>query len=212
MWCLLTLSCLTRIKAIRYEQTLPQNLRLGSFLIQYFFSFKATTARLECAATALLCLLRSWPGLLHLTAGRRSPAPHLNTCQAPCRGPLASLLDTLYLPSYQARRAILDLLYRSLNIQVSARQCWSSFTEECFQVHDWTDEFDVAIKAADLQTFHQDAHRLLPPLLQHVQQTRARVGQGEKILMTSFPCDVMSDFSDLIDQVIFVFAALLRAF
>ena len=149
MSCLPTLSCLTRIKAIRYELALPQYLGLGKSLIQYLFPFKVTTARLECAATALLCLLRSWPGLLHLTAGRRSPAPHLNTCQAPCRGPLTSLLDTLYLPSYQARRAILDLLYRSLNIQVSARQCWSKFSEECFQVHDWTDEFDVAIKAAD---------------------------------------------------------------
>ena len=88
--------------------------------------YKVTAARLECAATALLCLLRSWPGLLHLTAGRRSPDPHLNSCRSPDRGPLASLIDTLYLPSYQARRAILDLLYRSLNIQVSFRQLWES--------------------------------------------------------------------------------------
>ena len=80
-----------------------------------------TSARLECAATALLSLLRSWPGLLHLTSDQLSSRP------------LQSLINTLYLPSYQARTSILDLLYKSLNIDVP----------------EWTDEFEVAMKTAD---------------------------------------------------------------
>jgi len=78
-------------------------------------------SRLESAATTLLSLTRSWPGLLHLTS------PHLST------QPLQSLLDSLYLPSYQTRSTILDLVFRSLSLQVP----------------DWTDEFDVAMKTAD---------------------------------------------------------------
>ena len=111
-----------------------------------------TAARLDCAATTLLCLLRSWPGLLHLTTPvKRSPDTHLTSFKSSGRGPLASLLDTLYLPSYQARRAILDLLYRSLNIQVSfvKKTRYDVKYFSTLQVHDWTDEFDVAIKAAD---------------------------------------------------------------
>ena len=46
------------------------------------------------------------PGLLHLS----HPA-------LPSR-PLASLLDTLYLPSYDTRKTILDLVYKSLRLQV----------------------------------------------------------------------------------------------
>ena len=47
-----------------------------------------------------------WSGLLHLSH------PSL-----PSR-PLASLLDTLYLPSYDTRKTILDLVYKSLRLQV----------------------------------------------------------------------------------------------
>ena len=64
------------------------------------------TARLETAATTVLSLLRSWPGLLHLTSTRLTTRP------------LHSLLNILYLDSYQARRSILDLLYKSLSLQV----------------------------------------------------------------------------------------------
>ena len=49
------------------------------------------------------------PGLLHLS----HPA-------LPSR-PLASLLDTLYLPSYDTRKTILDLVYKSLRLQVGER-------------------------------------------------------------------------------------------
>ena len=52
-------------------------------------------SRLECTTTCLLSLIRSWPGLLHITSD------HLRS------KPLQSLIDSLYLPSYQARRSIL---------------------------------------------------------------------------------------------------------
>ena len=71
----------------------------------------------------------------------------------------------MHLPSYHTRRAVLDLLYKSLNLQVNSETqllnklnlCQKySFDKErgnnllpSAQVHDWTDEFDVAIKAAD---------------------------------------------------------------
>ena len=35
------------------------------------------------------------------------------------------------------------------NVNLSSLQLRSACSEECFQVHDWTHEFDVAIKAAD---------------------------------------------------------------
>jgi len=82
---------------------------------------KSEDSRTECGATALLSLVRSWPGLLHLSC------PQLHT------RPLQSLLDILYLPSYETRRTILDLLYQSLSLQVP----------------DWTDEFEVAMRTAD---------------------------------------------------------------
>ena len=66
------------------------------------------TARLETAATTVLSLLRSWPGLLHLTSTKLTTRP------------LHSLLNILYLDSYQARRSILDLLYKSLSLQVTS--------------------------------------------------------------------------------------------
>ena len=35
---------------------------------------------------------------------------------------LHSLVATLHLPSYHTRRAVLDLLYKSLNLQVNSEQ------------------------------------------------------------------------------------------
>ena len=64
------------------------------------------TSRLESAATSLLSLLRCWPGLLHLNSNNLTTKP------------LLSLLNVLYLDSYQARSTILDLLYKSLSLQV----------------------------------------------------------------------------------------------
>ena len=63
--------------------------------------------RLETAATTILSLLRCWPGLLHLNSTKLTTRP------------LHSLLSILYLDSYQARRSILDLLYKSLSLQVT---------------------------------------------------------------------------------------------
>lgn len=69
-------------------------------------SESADSNRLENAATSLLSLLRCWPGLLHLNSNSLSTRP------------LHSLLNILYLDSYQARRTVLDLLYKSLSLQV----------------------------------------------------------------------------------------------
>ena len=76
-----------------------------------------------------------WSGLLHLSH------PSL-----PSR-PLASLLDTLYLPSYDTRKTILDLVYKSLRLQVE--KVFGPFRYRFSQVPDWTDEFEVAMRTAD---------------------------------------------------------------
>ena len=77
------------------------------------------------------------PGLLHLS----HPA-------LPSR-PLASLLDTLYLPSYDTRKTILDLVYKSLRLQVRIFLNLAFFKFSFLQVPDWTDEFEVAMRTAD---------------------------------------------------------------
>ena len=69
---------------------------------------EADSSRLESAATSLLSLVRCWPGLLHLNSNNLTTRP------------LHSLLNILYLDSYTARRTILDLLYKSLSLQVSS--------------------------------------------------------------------------------------------
>ena len=51
--------------------------------------------------------------------------------------------DRLMYLSYQARRSILELIYKSL----------------CLKIPDWTDEFDVAIKTAD-PSHHRPEWRL----------------------------------------------------
>jgi len=120
-------ACLMRlysIPAIRERAGLDLSIVVAPFTELHYVHTglgKAEESRTECGATALLSVLRSWPGLIHLSS------PHLHT------RPLQSLLDILYLPSYETRRTILDLLYQSLSLQVP----------------DWTDEFEVAMKTAD---------------------------------------------------------------
>jgi len=119
--------CLMRlysIPAIREKAGLDLSIVVAPFTELHYVHTglgKGEESRLECAASALQSLLRSWPGLIHLS----SPTLHSK--------PLKSLLDILYLPSYETRRTILDLLYQSLSLQVP----------------DWTDEFEVAMKTAD---------------------------------------------------------------
>ena len=57
---------------------------------------------------ALLSILRSYPGLLHLSDPNNLTRP------------LQALVDILYLPSYDTRRLVLDILYQSLSLQVQA--------------------------------------------------------------------------------------------
>ena len=90
---------------------------------------KSEESRIESSVAALLSILRSWPGTYnnmkafgikpHLV-NYTTPDPgllHLSHPALPSR-PLASLLDTLYLPSYDTRKTILDLVYKSLRLQV----------------------------------------------------------------------------------------------
>jgi len=119
--------CLMRlysIPAIREKAGLDLSIVVAPFTeLNYIHTGlgKSEESRTECAATALQSVLRSWPGLIHMSS------PYLPT------KPLQSLLDILYLPSYETRRTILDLLYQSLSLQVP----------------DWTDEFEVAMRTAD---------------------------------------------------------------
>ena len=57
-------------------------------------------------------------------------------------------MDTLYLPSYDTRKTILDLVYKSLRLQVGKDIV--GYSQYCMsQVPDWTDEFEVAMRTAD---------------------------------------------------------------
>ena len=125
---------------------------------------KAEESRIESSVTALLSILRSWPGLLHLS----HPA-------LPSR-PLASLLDTLYLPSYDTRKTILDLVYKSLRLQVP----------------DWTDEFEVAMKTAD-PSAPRDSWKLTEgfvaaegqDILPHLAKSRPNLVEAQTALLLS---------------------------
>ena len=125
---------------------------------------KSEESRTECGATTLLSVLRSWPGLIHLSC------PQLHT------RPLQSLLDILYLPSYETRRTILDLLYQSLSLQVP----------------DWTDEFEVAMRTADPSAVKEtwkltegfvaaEGRDLLP----HLAKSRPNLVENHTILLLS---------------------------
>jgi len=121
------IGCLLRlysIPSLRCRSGLDLSLIVAPFTEQHYThsaASKGEEGRTECAAAALLSILRSWPGLIHLSN------PEMLT------KPLKTLVDTLYLPSYDTRRTILDLLYQSLSLQVP----------------DWTDEFEVAMRTAD---------------------------------------------------------------
>jgi len=125
---------------------------------------KGEESKVECAATALLSLLRCWPGLVHLT----SPVLHTR--------PLHSLLDMLYLPSYETRRTVLDLLYQSLSLQVP----------------DWTDEFEVAMRTADPAAV-KETWKLTEgfvaaegkDLLPHLAKSRPNLVESHKALLLS---------------------------
>ncbi|XP_039749145.1 rapamycin-insensitive companion of mTOR [Pararge aegeria] len=86
--------------------------------------------RFTCSRLALLCVLRSWPGLLHF-------------CHPCSAGGLHALVAALYLPRLEVRKAILDLLYELVGLPQP----------------DWTDEISVAIDAVDPADF-QDSWRL----------------------------------------------------
>ncbi|XP_052738397.1 rapamycin-insensitive companion of mTOR [Bicyclus anynana] len=86
--------------------------------------------RFTCSRLALLCVLRSWPGLLHF-------------CHPCSTGGLQALVAALYLPRLEVRKAILDLLYELVGLPQP----------------DWTDEISVAIDAVDPSDF-QDSWRL----------------------------------------------------
>lgn len=70
-------------------------------------------SRVACASTALLSLLRSWSGLLHISD------PFLST------RPLQSLVEILQIQthqarkiSYETRKVVMDIIFKSLNLQV----------------------------------------------------------------------------------------------
>ncbi|XP_046960135.1 rapamycin-insensitive companion of mTOR [Vanessa cardui] len=86
--------------------------------------------RFTCSRLALLCVLRSWPGLLHF-------------CHPRSAGGLRALVAALYLPRLEVRKAILDLLYELVGLPQP----------------DWTDEISVALDAVDPSDF-QDSWRL----------------------------------------------------
>ncbi|CAH2107437.1 unnamed protein product [Euphydryas editha] len=86
--------------------------------------------RFTCSRLALLCVLRSWPGLLHF-------------CHPRSAGGLPALVAALYLPRLEVRKAILDLLYELVGLPQP----------------DWTDEISVALDAVDPADF-QDSWRL----------------------------------------------------
>lgn len=86
--------------------------------------------RFTCSRLALLCVLRSWPGLLHF-------------CHPSSAGGLRSLVAALYLPRLEVRKAILDLLYELVGLPQP----------------EWTDEISVALDAVDPSDF-QDTWRL----------------------------------------------------
>ncbi|XP_037299313.1 rapamycin-insensitive companion of mTOR isoform X2 [Manduca sexta] len=86
--------------------------------------------RFTCSRLALLCVLRSWPGVLHFCHPRSS-------------GGLRALVAALYLPRLEVRKAILDLLYELVGLPQP----------------EWTDEISVALDAVDPSDF-QDAWRL----------------------------------------------------
>ncbi|CAH0749763.1 unnamed protein product [Diatraea saccharalis] len=86
--------------------------------------------RFTCSRLALLCVLRSWPGLLHF-------------CHPRISGGLHALVAALYLPRLEVRKAILDLLYELVGLPQP----------------EWTDEISVALDAVDPSDF-QDSWRL----------------------------------------------------
>ncbi|XP_052751154.1 rapamycin-insensitive companion of mTOR [Galleria mellonella] len=86
--------------------------------------------RFTCSRLALLCVLRSWPGLLHF-------------CHPHSSGGLRALVAALYLPRLEVRKAILDLLYELVGLPQP----------------EWTDEISVALDAVDPSDF-QDSWRL----------------------------------------------------
>ncbi|XP_063890175.1 rapamycin-insensitive companion of mTOR [Helicoverpa armigera] len=86
--------------------------------------------RFTCSRLALLCVLRSWPGLLHF-------------CHPLSTGGLRALVAALYLPRLEVRKAILDLLYELVGLPQP----------------EWTDEISVALDAVDPSDF-QDSWRL----------------------------------------------------
>ncbi|XP_041976707.1 rapamycin-insensitive companion of mTOR [Aricia agestis] len=86
--------------------------------------------RFTCSRLALLCVLRSWPGLLHF-------------CHPQAPGGLRALVHALYLPRLEVRKAILDLLYELVGLPQP----------------EWTDEISVALGAVDPSDF-QDSFRL----------------------------------------------------
>ncbi|XP_060801043.1 rapamycin-insensitive companion of mTOR [Amyelois transitella] len=86
--------------------------------------------RFTCSRLALLCVLRSWPGLLHF-------------CHPHSSGGLRALIAALYLPRLEVRKAILDLLYELVGLPQP----------------EWTDEISVALDAVDPSDF-QDSWRL----------------------------------------------------
>ncbi|RVE41299.1 hypothetical protein evm_014048 [Chilo suppressalis] len=86
--------------------------------------------RFTCSRLALLCVLRSWPGLLHF-------------CHPHSSGGLHALVAALYLPRLEVRKAILDLMYELVGLPQP----------------EWTDEISVALDAVDPSDF-QDSWRL----------------------------------------------------
>jgi len=125
------IGCLLRIynsPKWRYECGLDLSIIVAPFTELHYIhngSGGSEDGRVDTAGMALLSIIRSYPGLLHLS----DPS-------SPTR-PLQALVDILYLPSYDTRRLVLDILYQSLSLQVP----------------EWTDEFDVALRTADPLAF-----------------------------------------------------------
>lgn len=95
---------------------------IGTYLYTYIINLynpylelsSTDESRVACASTALLSLLRSWAGLLHISN------PALPT------KPLQSLVDILHIQthqarkiSYETRKLILNIIFKSLNLQVT---------------------------------------------------------------------------------------------
>ncbi|XP_063227632.1 rapamycin-insensitive companion of mTOR [Bacillus rossius redtenbacheri] len=81
---------------------------------------EAREQRFRCCHLALLSVLRSWPGLLHL-------------CHPDNTSGLRAVVSVLYLRQFEVRKGILDLLYDLL----------------CLPQPEWTDEYSVALDAVD---------------------------------------------------------------